>query len=56
MLVAVNVNKAEEDNELGFKVYDGALNFNNIGDWLDSYALDEKAEPFERKSKKEYKT
>jgi hypothetical protein len=56
MLVAVNMHTLEEDVGLEMNVYKGSLNFNNIGDWLDGYALKERAAPFERKTKKEYKT
>jgi len=52
----VNMHVDDEEKDLEMKVYDGNLNFNNIGDWLDGYALDEKAAPFERKSKEDYKT
>jgi protein disulfide-isomerase A6 len=56
MLVAVNMHLDDDDLDLEMKIYEGKLNFNNIGDWLDGYALDEKAAPFERKTKKEYST
>jgi hypothetical protein len=56
MMVAVNMHALDEGIGLEMKVYEGKLNFNNIGDWLEFYALDEKAAPFERKTKKEYKT
>jgi len=54
MLVAINMHLNDEDVDLEMKVYEGKLNFNNIGDWLDTYALKERAAPFERKTKKEY--
>jgi hypothetical protein len=56
MLVAINMHLDDDDLDLEMEVYKGKLNFNNIGDWLDGYALEERAAPFERKTKKEYNT
>jgi hypothetical protein len=35
------------------EIFVGELKFNTIGDWLDEYALDEKAEPYDDKKLKE---
>lgn len=47
----LNVYRRLEDDSLEVSTFDDELKFNTIGDWLDGFALSEKAEPYVNKEK-----